>query len=225
MATKNNGSSHGLFTIRNVLLSLAGMVYLGIGYAATTMPHPPIAAVLIGLVPLAATALVGAWKSPARLVLLPLCIAAALAVALNFGQLRDHVAWVYFIQHAGAMILLGATFGSTLGGSHARALCSRIACLISLEQLDADYLRYTWKVTLAWAIYFSVSAALSVTLFFFASVEMWSVFANLFTPVSLGVMFVGEYLVRQRVLPDGPRLSVTATIQAYRQYGRRQNTP
>ena len=44
------------------------------------------------------------------------------------------------------------------------------------------------------------------------------------TPASLGAMFVLEYLIRLRLLPDGPRVSVTATIQAYREYSQRQNS-
>lgn len=225
MTADKQRSNRDLFTLRNVLLALVGMAYLGIGYAATTMPHPPLASVLIGLLPLAAAAVASAWKSRARMLLVPLCIAVALAIALNLEQLRNHAAWVYFIQHAGAMTLLGITFGSTLGGTHGGALCSRMASLVIPEQLDANYLHYTWKVTLAWTVYFSISAVLSVSLFFFGPIEIWSVFANLLTPVSLGAMFVGEYLIRLRALPDGPRLSITATIQAYREYAQRQNTP
>lgn len=214
-----------MLSIRNLLLAMAGAAYLGIGYFATTTPHPPLFTVLIGLTPLGAAALVTAWKARARMLLVPLYAVCALAIVMKLDQLRDHAAWLYFIQHAGAMTLLGLTFGGTLGNSHAGALCSRIASFIITESLDADYLCYTWKVTLAWTIYFATSAMLSVLLFFFAPIEVWSVFANLLTPVSLVIMFAGEYLIRQRALPDGPRLSVTATIQAYQKYAQRQNLP
>lgn len=213
-----------MISIRNIVIALIALAYLGIGYIVTTVTHPPLATVLFGLAPLAVVALSSAWQSQARMLLLPLCAVFALGIALNLEQLRDHAAWLYFIQHAGAMTLLGITFGSTLGKSHGGALCSRIASLIIPEQLDAAYLHYTWKVTLAWTFYFAISAALSVLLFFFAPIKAWSIFANLLTPVSLGVMFVGEYLIRLRLIPDGPRVSVTATIQAYREYVRHQNT-
>lgn len=214
-----------ILPLRYLLLAITGTTYLGIGYFATTTLHPPLVTVLIALTPLGATALVMAWKARARILLLSLYAAGALVIVLNLNQLRDHTAWLYFIQHAGAMTLLGLTFGSTLGNNHADALCSRIAGFIITEPLDADYLRYTWKVTLAWMIYFAASAILSVLLFFLASIEVWSVFANFLTPVSLVIMFVGEYMVRQRALPHGPRLSVTDTIQAYQKYAQRQNPP
>ena len=44
------------------------------------------------------------------------------------------------------------------------------------------------------------------------------VFANLLTPVFVGLMFVVEYLVRVRVLPDREHFSIAATIKAYRSY-------
>lgn len=225
MTGRNGRTTHGVLSIRNLLLTLAGAVYLGIGYVATTMPHPPLVTVLIGLAPLGAAALVAAWKARARMLFVPLYVLCALAIAFNMDQLRNHAAWVYFIQHAGVMTLLAITFGSTLSNNHAGALCSRIASFIIPEPLDANYLYYTWKVTLAWTVYFAASAVLSVLLFFFAPIATWWAFANLLTPISLVIMFAAEYLIRRRVLPDGPRLSVTATIRAYREYAQRQHTP
>lgn len=194
------------------------------GYIATTVAHPPLITVVLGLLPFAAAAVAASWRSKLRLPLLLFCAAGTSALIVNLETLRDHVAWLYFIQHAGAMSLLFATFGSTLGAGKEQALCSRIAAFISAEPLDADYLRYTWQVTLAWTIYFIVSALLSAALFFLAPIEAWSVFANFVTPITLGIMFAGEYLLRVRLLPDAPRVSVSATILAYQKYTRRQDS-
>ncbi len=224
MTGRNGRTTRGVLSIRNLLLVLAGAIYLGIGYVATTMPHPPLVTILVGLAPLAVAALVTAWKARARMLFMSLYIVCAMTIVLNLHQLRDHAAWVYFIQHAGAMSLLAIIFGSTLGNGEAGALCSRIASFIIPESLDSAYLRYTWKVTLVWTIYFAATAVLSVLLFFLAPIRAWWAFANLLTPVSLAIMFAGEYLIRLRALPDGPRISVGATIRAYREYAQRQNT-
>lgn len=209
--------------IQFALVAAAGAVYLGIGYLTAVSDHPPLIAILFGILPLGAAALVAAWHSRARTLSLLLCAACALTVILNLENLRDHAAWLYFVQHAGAMILLCIMFGSTLGCGHADALCSRIASFVFHEPLDAGYLHYTWKVTLAWTIFFAISAMVSVLLFFFGPIEAWSVFANLLTPPLLGAMFAGEYLIRLRVMPDRVHFSITETIHAYREYSRRQN--
>lgn len=205
-------------------MAAAGAAYIGISYVAAIAVHPPLAVILLGLVPLGVVALVSAWHSQTRTLSLSLCAAGALAVILNLENLRNHAAWLYFIQHAGAMILLCMTFGGTLWRSHADALCSRVAGFILGKPMDADYLHYTWKVTLYWAVFFAVSAIVSVLLFFFGSIEVWSFFANLLTPILLGVMFAGEYLIRMRVLPDRAHFNVIETIQAYREYSHRQKS-
>lgn len=211
-----------MLSLKNILITLAGIAYLGMGYIATTVAHPPLITVLLGLVPFGAAAIAASWRSPLRLPLLLLCAAGTGTLIVNLETLRDHVAWLYFIQHVGAMSLLFVTFGSTLMKEHEQALCSRIAAFIAPEPLDANYLRYTWQVTLAWSLYFAVSALLSAVLFFFAPIEAWSVFANFVTPVTLGIMFVGEYLLRVRLMPNAPRVSVSATILAYQKYTQRQ---
>jgi hypothetical protein len=44
------------------------------------------------------------------------------------------------------------------------------------------------------------------------------------TPLSLGLMFGGEYLVRQLALPDSPSFSIAHTIQSYRKYTQGRDT-
>lgn len=208
--------------LRLGLIATAGALYLGLSHFTAASERPPVIGLVVGLLPLGAIALVAAWNSRAPALALLLCTACVLALALNFDNLRQHAAWLYFVQHAGAMALLTITFGSTLGSAHQDALCSRIASLMQRAPLDADYLRYTWQVTVAWTLYFLASAILSVLLFSFGPVEVWSIFANVLTPVLLGVMFAGEYLIRLRVMPGRSHFSISETIQAYRDYSRRR---
>ena len=208
--------------LRLGLIATAGALYLGLSHLAASSEHPPIIALIVGLLPLGALALVAAWNSRSPTLALLLFGACALAITINLDNLRSHAAWLYFVQHAGAMILLTITFGSTLGRGHQDALCSRIASFVVPGELDADYLRYTWNVTVAWTAYFAASAVLSVLLFCFGPVEVWSFFANVLTPVLLGAMFGGEYLIRLRAMPGRSHFSVAETIRAYREYSRRR---
>lgn len=118
------------------------------------------------------------------------------------------------------MGLLAITFGSTLGGDPADAFCSRIARMMLPSPVDPAYMRYTWKVTLVWTLYFCASALLSVGLFFFGPIAVWSFFANLLTPVLIGLLFVVEYLVRVRLLPERAHFSIAQTIKTYRASGK-----
>lgn len=195
---------------------IVGAAYLALSHHVSVAEHPSTLAVVVGLLPLAGMALGAAWLARLRLAALLLWGAVVVALGLQLEFLRDHAVWLYFVQHAGAMTVLGLGFGGTLRSAHEDALCSRVARVIHAEPLSAAYVHYTWKVTLAWTLFFAISALLSVGLFFWGPIEAWSVFANLLTPVLIGLMFAVEYLVRLRLLPEYSNVSIAAIIRAYR---------
>lgn len=208
------------------LLAIAGIAVVGAAYLAfshllTIDAHPNLLMLAVGVTPLTVMAGLAAWHSKMRSLALLALAVLALLVALYLDKLRDHVNWLYFMQHVGTMSLLAITFGATLGRSDEDALCSRVTRLLLPSPADPVYMRYTWKVTLVWTAYFILSAVLSVGLFFFGPLTVWSLFANLLTPVTVGLMFVAEYLVRVRVLPDREHYSIAQIVQAYRTYERR----
>ena len=165
-------------------------------------------------------------QDAARWLWLGLCGGALLAMALNVELMRSNAAWVYFIQHAGSMLLLGLMFGRSLvSGRHEAALCSRIAGVLHTEPMTPRYLRYTWQVTWAWTLFFAITALLSVLLFAFAPLEIWSVFANILTPPLLGLMFAGEYLIRLRALPGENHFRLTDTVRAWQRFSAQQQKP
>lgn len=202
-------------------IAILGGAYLAFSHLLTIDEHPSLLMLALGVTPLTIMALLAAWHSRMRWLALTLLAALALTVLLYLDALRNHVNWLYFMQHAGAMSLLAITFGSTLGRGDAEALCSRVTRLMLPEPVDPAYMRYTWKVTVAWTVYFVTSGVVSVGLFFWGPLTVWSYFANLLTPVFVGLMFVIEYLVRVRVLPDRAHFSIAQTIQAYRSYEQR----
>lgn len=142
--------------------------------------------------------------------------ALALAAFLPFwNTLRQNVAQLYFLQHLGLNLSLAALFGRTLIGP-GDALATRIARLIQGQTLSLSNIRYTRQVTVAWTVFFSANAGISILLFALAPIAIWSVFANLLSAPLLGAMFAAEYLWRQRVLPPEEHPSIAAIIRAWR---------
>jgi uncharacterized membrane protein len=206
--------------IRVAALALGGAAYLGVAFAAAAMERPPLLLVILGMLPLAALAVAASWASRARHVALAACVIALVLVVRNLQALQEHVAFFYFVQHVGAMGALAVTFGATLWAGPERALCSRIAAFVMPGARDAQYMLYTWKVTLAWTVFFALTAAVSIVLFFWGPLVWWSFFANVLSPVLVGAMFAAEYAIRLVALPQRPHLNVAETIQAYRAFRR-----
>lgn len=208
--------------LRLAVFGIAGAIYLGLGYLASSSTHPPLLAVLVTAIPVVVGFIAACWPTPLRLPAIALCLGALAVLSQRVDLLLSHAAWLYFFQHVGAMVALGIMFGGTLR-THEGALCSRIARFTMAAPLDAQYVQYTWRVTLAWTIYFVVSATMSIGLFFGYSLEAWSLFAAVITPISLPIMFGGEYLIRLRALPDRPHFSIAETIGSYKKYVNRRD--
>jgi uncharacterized membrane protein len=209
--------------LRGAAVALLGGAYLWLGHQASISNDPPLISLLIGLAPLGTSAVVLVWHSRS-IWLQSLCAACLLAIVLNLDFLRSNTAWVYFIQHIGMHTMLGIMFGRTLGQGDEAALCSRLSSMVYAPPLDAETFRYARNVTVVWTVYFAGAALTSTLLFFFAPLPIWSVFANLLTPVLIGAIFVVESITRIRALPRRKHVSIAQSIRAYREYSERKNT-
>ncbi|MDQ7988238.1 MAG: hypothetical protein REI09_01280 [Candidatus Dactylopiibacterium sp.] len=208
--------------LRLALLAPFALAYLWLAHLASTTTHPSALSVLTGFVPLGASAALLAWHARSPW-LIGLCLAAFGLIVTKLDFLCENAAWVYFVQHAGMHALLGIMFGRTLSGPQSAALCSQVAHFVHGDRLDATYYRYTWWVTLGWTAYFLLTTLASALLFAFAPVALWSVYANLATPLIIGALFAVEFALRMRFLPRHLRLGLVQTIRAYREYSQRRS--
>jgi uncharacterized membrane protein len=165
------------------------------------------------LSPMLLAVAVGAWRSGQRwlgfvsgLAVVALCAQALVGVRVPQNML-------YLAQHVGINALLAFAFGSTLRAGKT-ALITTMAARVH-RQLTPDMVVYTRKITGVWTTYFVTMVVVSLALFMWAPFEAWALFANLFTPVAVVLMFVIEYLLRYRLHPEFERVSVADAIRSY----------
>ena len=200
--------------IRNVLVGLVVVCYVLILHYASKLPASEgRLSAAIALLPYLAIALVFAWRSRRRAAWLLLCTSLTALIWQHLGTIGDHAAWVYLAQHAGGNAIMALVFGRSLTAGRV-PLCSRIAALIH-GPLDARLARYTRQVTQAWTVYFVCISCTSILLFACAPIGLWSVFANLLSIPLITLMFVSEYAVRLRMLPDIKHVSVLQAARLY----------
>jgi uncharacterized membrane protein len=176
------------------------------------------------LLSLAPVTILGLWAtSRARHRELVLLGVGAIAVGIWFewDMLERNFPSVFFLEHAGTNLVLAIVFGRTLVGS-GEALCTRFARLLH-GSLPAEVIAYTRRVTVAWTIFFATLFTLSCILYLGRFVTAWSILANIASPILVGLMFVVEYAIRHRVLPDWERVGVLGSIRAFsRHFGTAQ---
>jgi uncharacterized membrane protein len=120
---------------------------------------------------------------------------------------------VYLLQEGGFYSLMAASFGRSLLTPRV-ALCTQLADKVH-GPLTPQEVRYTRQVTAAWTLLFLLITAATVALFLCAPLRIWSLFANFCVLPLIGLMFVGEYAVRRRILPQVPRRGILAAVRVY----------
>jgi uncharacterized membrane protein len=179
----------------------------------------------VAVLPIAVAVLMALWRLPHWAVRGAGVLALGALLAWLWPRLRHNVALLYYIQHLGIHIALGVLFGKSLLGP-GDALITRMARRIFGPELSERKLRYTRGATLAWTIFFFANALVSTGLFLWAPPAIWSIHANVLTGPLIGLMFLGEHLVRLRVLPPHERPGLADIRRAYqRESARRGAAP
>ena len=146
-----------------------------------------------------------------------LAVLAALGWVVFLGGVGD-ANRLYVAQHAGIHLALCGTFFATLrpGGL---SLIGRLAKQLH-GHLTPAMEAYTHGLTRLWAIYFGGMALLSLWIYWALAWSTWSLFANIATPLSAALFFVGEYFVRYALHPEFERVSLADAMRAYTRSGR-----
>ena len=71
------------------------------------------------------------------------------------------------------------------------------------HELNADGVRYTRKVTFVWCVFFLANGSIALWTALFASIEVWTLYNGLLSYLMMGVLFLGEILVRRRFIRMG----------------------
>lgn len=128
-------------------------------------------------------------------VLLSISLAAGL-----FLWLSGYLAVLFYLPSLIINLMFLVVFSvSVLPGN--TPLITRFSMIMKGE-LDAKAYRYTYRVTLAWAIFFAFLLFETLLLAFFAPPRIWSIFANFLNYVFLLLFFVVEYRIRITLFPE-----------------------
>jgi uncharacterized membrane protein len=199
-------------------LQLAAVVLFFIAYSllshySNLNPQAHDLRTALALAPMVTLGLVLLWRWSGALMALLTAAATAFLLRTFWPLLAQSFSVVYLIQQAGFYSIMAATFGRSLRKGRV-PLCTELADRVH-GPLSALELRYTRNVTLAWVIFFLLNLVVTFVLYKFAPLRIWSFFVNFCSLPLILLMFVAEYLVRRRVLPQVPRSGLMATLRVY----------
>jgi uncharacterized membrane protein len=201
---------------RRLQLAAVGVffvAYSGLSHYSNSHARARDLATILALAPMLTLGLVLLWRwRGALLALLAAGITGLLAYHF-WPQLTRNFSLVYLIQQLGFHGLMAATFGLSLLPARV-PLCTQLADKVH-GPLGMAELRYTRRVTAAWAMFFVANAAVTVLLYAFAPLRLWSIFVNFCSLPLIGLMFATEYAIRRRVLTQVKTGGLIATLRVY----------
>lgn len=186
--------------------------YAGLSHYSNASAAHALGAAL-ALAPLTLVVLILVWRSAPTILAVVLSAGWAALLDCAWPFLTQNFSLFYLIQESSIYGLLGLTFSRSLRSGQV-ALCTQLADRVH-GPLSPREVRYTRQVTLAWAVFFFAIASVSVALYSMAPLRVWSLYINFCVVPLVAVMFVVEYLVRRRILPQVKRVGIVAAVRAY----------
>jgi uncharacterized membrane protein len=187
--------------------------YAGLSHYCNTGPGSGDLGAALALGPLVAVGLTLLWRDTRPLIATLSTFAGAVLLYDQWPLLQKNFPMVYLLQECGMYGILAFGFGRSLGAGDT-ALCTRLADKLH-GPLTSREVRYTRRVTLAWALFFSGITVTVFILFISAPLRIWSLFVNFAAPLLVAAMFVSEYALRRRVLPQTDRRGILATVRVF----------
>lgn len=196
----------------------AGIAALIITYAAlvhyvNASGQASMLGALLALAPVIVISLTLAWNSSSRPAGLALLGVTCIVSWAGWSLIEHHTGFLFWIQDVSLMLILFMTFGRTLLAGR-KPLCVYFAEMIH-GPLAPSHELYARRVTWAWVMFFGMMALTSTLLFFLAPLAIWSIFVNFLTLPLVALMFIIEYWVRQRAIPDIPHGHILDAVRAY----------
>jgi uncharacterized membrane protein len=194
-------------------IALFVVAYAILSYYANSAVESRNLSVAVALGPVALIGFIVIWRSTHLWMALCALAAAALLARAYWSTMATNFRVVYLMQEAGFYSLMAASFGLSLR-PRSVALCTMLADKVH-GPLSAREVTYTRRVTAAWAVFFAAITAITAGFYRFAPLRTWSLFANFCVVPLMALMFIGEYAVRRRVLPQVDSRGMLAALRVY----------
>jgi uncharacterized membrane protein len=200
--------------IRGLGITAIIVIYAMLVHHVNSLGQASVLGATLALVPIFVLVITYAWKVKSRVASICSLLVLFATAWLAWPLIKQHTGLVFWMLDIGLMLMLAMTFGLTLLPGR-KPLCVHFAEIINGGTLPPAHEIYARNVTIAWVIFFIGIAIASTLLFFLASLTVWSFFVNFLTLPLVALMFLGEFMLRRRLLTDLPTGHVLDAVHAY----------
>jgi uncharacterized membrane protein len=195
---------------------LAAVAALIIGYAAlshysASSPDAKGLGAGLSVAPILLIGLILAWRWTKPLTALLIAAAACAVLYRYWPAIERNYEWGDLVQQCGAYALIAASFARSLFAGRV-PICTQLAKAIH-GALTPVEIAYTRRATVAWAVFYVLTAAAILILFFVVPLRVWSLFVNFGGFALMILMCLADHAIRRRVLPRHPGGGILSLLQ------------
>ena len=189
---------------------------LVIGYAVlshygNSSPDAKWLGAALSLAPVLLIGALLAWRWAPPLVAASITALGAVLVFHFWSAFERNYEWADLVQQCAVYALIAGSFGRSLCAGRI-PLCTQLAAKLH-GPLTPQEVTYTRHATTAWTVFYALTAALILALFFLASLRVWSLFVNFAIFGLIALMCLVDHAIRRKVLPPRPGLGILAALR------------
>lgn len=195
------------------MLALGALV---VGYAALSQysassPDAKGLGAALSVAPVLLIGLILAWRWTQPLTALLIAAVSGALLYRYWPAIERNFEWADLVQQCGVYGLIAASFARSLFASRI-PICTQLANTMHGTLTPAE-IAYTRRATIAWVVFYVLTAVAILVLFFAAPLRIWSLFVNFGVFGLMIVMGIADHALRRRVLPRHPAGGILTIIQ------------
>jgi len=198
---------------RFLLLALAALVvgYAALSHYSASSPDAKGLGAALSVAPVLLIGLILAWRWTRPLAALLIAVSSCALLYRYWPAIERNFEWGDLVQQCGVYGLIAASFARSLFAGRI-PICTQLASTMHGTLTPAET-AYTRRATVVWVVFYALTAAAILILFFAAPLRIWSLFVNFGVFGLMIVMGVADHALRRRVLPRHPAGGILAIIQ------------
>lgn len=195
---------------------MAALVALVIGYAvlshySAASPDARGLGAALSVAPVLLIGLLLAWRWTRPLTALLAAVCACALLYRYWPAVERNYERADLVQQCGVYTLVAASFARSLFAGRI-PVCTQLTSAMH-GPLTAVEILYTRRATLAWTVFYALTAAAILVLFLAAPIRVWSLFVNFGVFGLMLAMGLADHFLRRRVLPRHPGGGILSIMQ------------
>jgi uncharacterized membrane protein len=196
-----------------LMLGLAALVvgYAGLSHYSASSPDAKGLGAALSVGPVVLIGLILAWRWTRPLAALLIALCSCILLYRYWPAIERNYEWADLVQQCGVYGLIAASFARSLFAGRI-PICTQLASSMHGTLTPAE-IAYTRRATVAWVVFYALTAAAILVLFFAEPLRVWSLFVNFGVFGLMIFMGIADHALRRRVLPRHPAGRILTIVQ------------